>query len=157
IYREHALDSPELASMKKVIERLIESHAPYPALVLDRAYDIVMMNSAAERLRALTTNGRPPEKNLLRWTLSADGLRPFIVNFDEVASPLVRRLRREARSPAERAVLERIIDESLAGMVPVLAGPIAPAAAIEWQFGGVTVSTISTITTFGTSADVTLD
>lgn len=159
IYRERALDSPELAAIRRVIARLIESHAPYPALVLDRAYDIVMMSSAAERLRALTAPGRAPATNLLRWLLASDGLRPFITNFDEVASSLVRRLRREARSPAERATLDRIVRESLAdASIDIGApGPVIPAIAVEWRFGDVEVSTISTITTFGTTADVTLD
>lgn len=159
IYREHALDSPELAAMRRVIARLIESHAPYPAIVLDRAYDIVMANSAAERLRTLTASGRPPATNLLRWILASDGLRPYLANFDEVASMLVRRIRREARSPAERATLDRIVRESLAdASIDVDApGPVMPVVAVEWRFGGVAISTISTITTFGTTADVTLD
>lgn len=159
MYRERSLESAELAAIRAILARLIESHAPFPTIVLDGAHEIVMMNSAAARLRKLTANGGPEETNLLRWLLSPGGLRPFITNWEHVASHVVRRVRREMRSPAERATLERLIEQSLAGTPLDTSGPPAapPLIAVQWRFGDATLSTMSAITTFGTSADITLD
>jgi transcriptional regulator with XRE-family HTH domain len=159
MYREHTFDSPELASIRRVVGTLIESHAPFPALVLDRAYDIVMVNSAAAKLGMLTADGGVPETNLLRWLLSPNGLRPFMTNWHDVASHIVRRLRRETRSRVEQVALERVIGEALAGVVldTTAHAATAPLVAIQWRFGDVSLETISTITTFGTSADIALD
>lgn len=159
MYREHAFDSPELAAVRGVVARLIESHAPFPALVLDRHYDIVMVNSATAKLSHLTTGGGPAPSNLLRWLLEPSGLRPFIVNWRDVASHIVRRLRRETRSRVERATLEKLIAQSLDGaeLDASASASSAPIVAVEWRFGDVSLRTLSTITTFGTSADIALD
>ena len=163
VYAERRLDDAELAPVREALERFLTAHLPYPALVLDRRFDIVLANEA---LGALTDGVAPwllePPANALRATLHPDGLAPRIANLAEWSAHLLHRLRREAAVTGDPA-LEELHAELVAYPGVCAEPPPADALAaagillpLELAMGGRTLSFLSTVTTFGTAADVTL-
>ncbi len=98
VYRETALDAPEMAHVKSVLQFILERHEPYGAVVLDRHWNVLMANKGMERFYPFIADpaaGGTPT-NVMRLTFHPQGFRPYIVNWPEVAAPLLQRLQREA-------------------------------------------------------------
>src|SRR6185503_8065774 len=49
VYRETGLEAPEMAQAKKAVDLILGHQEPYPAVVMDRYWNIVRTNGAAER------------------------------------------------------------------------------------------------------------
>ena len=85
-YPQHGLDEPELASVRAALRQVLRGHEPYPAVVINRWWDLVDGNAA---LGALIAGCAPellePPVNVLRLSLHPDGLAPRIVNLGPVA------------------------------------------------------------------------
>lgn len=160
-FGERSLDDPAMAGARKAIELVLTAHEPWPALVVDRHWNLVMANAG---VAALMTDVAPallgPQANVLRLALHPDGLRPRIVNFAEWRHHLLERLRRQTE-----AVEDRILHDLLAELQTYPPPPNSDAAPAS--LGGVAVplrlmagarilSFISTTTVFGTALDVTL-
>jgi transcriptional regulator with XRE-family HTH domain len=162
-YGERPLASEEMAPVREALERFLRAHEPYPALVLDRHWNLVLANEAiAPLLEGIADHLLDPPTNALRATLHPDGMAPRIVNFDEWSAHLVHRLRRELALTGD-AELEALLDEVLTYPgVRSAPPPLAAAAAaeivlpVQLQAAGGRLSFFSTVTTFGTAADVTL-
>jgi transcriptional regulator with XRE-family HTH domain len=159
-YPERSLDDAELAPVRRALERFLAAHEPYPALVVDRRWNIVLANDA---LRFLTDRIAPwllePPANALRATLHPEGMAPHILNFDEWSGHLVQRLRREVALTGDGA-LEELLVEVLT-FPGVREAPLVDAAAeillpLQLRHGDAQLSFFGTVTTFGTPADVTL-
>jgi transcriptional regulator with XRE-family HTH domain len=154
----------ELGAAREAIDRILAAHEPYPALALDRHFDMV----AANRAIALLVDGvadpalLEPPANVLRLSLHPDGLAPRIRNLAAWRGHLLRRLENDlARSGDTRLIALR--GELLALPVPEPAGPAGAEAALadlavplELVVGDVLLRFISTTTVFGTPTDVTL-
>ena len=164
LYFETDLEAPEMAQLRRAIELILQHQEPYPAFALDRHWNIRMANQAAARCTRFLLGAEPNEQNMLRLVMQPTGLRPVLVNWQEIAGDLIRHLQAHiAASPADEraAVLLR----------EVLAYPGVPAGLGSREIGMLTtplLTTIfrkddvelrffSTITTFGTPRDVTLE
>lgn len=105
-YRDEPLDGPEAASLKRAVELVLRAVEPNGAVACDRAWNVLAMNDGAARLFAAFADleSAPPDvmKNVLVATLHPRGLRPAIVNFEEVAALTLERAR-AARTHARRA------------------------------------------------------
>lgn len=162
-YGERPLDSQEMAPVREALERFLTAHEPYPALVLDRHWNLVLANGAiAPLLEGVAPELLEPPANALRATLHPDGMAPQILNFDEWSAHLVHRLRREIALTGDTE-LDHLLAEVLTyPNVRSEPPPVAAAAAAEivlplhLRHGSGRLSFFSTLTTFGTAADVTL-
>ena len=98
MFRESTLDDPELAAVRTAVDAILKQQEPYPAVVMNRRWDIVATNGAAARFFGMLLDGRTPPAPpmVLRLMFHPDGLRPFVENWDAVAQALVRRVHREA-------------------------------------------------------------
>ena len=78
MFRESTLDDPELAPVRTAIDAILKQQEPYPAVVMNRRWDIVATNGAASRFFGLLLGGRTPRGagNVLRLMFHPDGLRP---------------------------------------------------------------------------------
>ena len=99
LYPEHSLDEPELASVRVALRQILTGHEPYPALVVNRWWEMLDSNTAV----ALLTEGCAPELlvppvNVLRVSLHPDGMAPRIVNLPEWRAHILERLRRQAHT-----------------------------------------------------------
>jgi transcriptional regulator with XRE-family HTH domain len=166
-YAESALDAPALAAVRDALEAILGQQEPYPALVMDRSWDIRHTNGAARRFFAFLHNGHdgepPGPPNVLRRMFHPDGVRPHVTNWPEVAEALVARVRREALGGVTDERAQRILDEVLhyPGVPATLrtldaTRPSLPIVPIRYTRDGLRFGFFSTVTTLGTPQDVTL-
>jgi transcriptional regulator with XRE-family HTH domain len=162
VFAQRPLDDEAMALARSAVERFLAAHEPYPAVALDRAWNIVAANSAV----AWLTDDVAPELlaspiNALRATLHPDGMAPRIVNFAEWSGHLLERLRGQIELTAD-AESQALYDE-LADYPNVRTEPPAGDAShrvllpLQLRLGAHTLSFFSTVTTFGTPLEVTLE
>lgn len=160
LYPERALDAQAMQTARDALERILAHQEPYPAMVLDRSWNIVMRNAANERIvsRCLGPAGLS-EPNFLRLMFSP-GMRPRIKSWRATGAYLMARLRREA-SAAPGSPSEALLHELQPHAPPIhIASDIdlTPTAPLEIQLDdGAVLRLFNTLTTFGTPQDVTLE
>lgn len=166
-YAQTDLDAPELTTIRGALRQVLVSHEPFPALVVDRHWNVVDMNAGVGLLIAgVDAALLAPPVNALRLSLSPDGLAPRIANLVEWSGHLLTRLRREVLLTGD-AELSALFDElaSYPGVAdrhegiaaeapPALAVPLRLRLAPGSETGELVF--VSTVTTFGTALDVTL-
>ncbi len=165
-YTERGLDTEGMASVKTALQRLLDAHDPYPGLVLDRQWNVVLANHAATRLAALVPQHlQGPTLNVFRASLHPDGLAAHTVNFAEWASCLLDTLRRAVASTGDAALVAleqevlgypnlQSISRGVDGGVAQRPALLVPCV-LDLPVGR--VSLFTTITTFGTPRDITLE
>src|SRR5687767_10777911 len=107
-FPERALDAPELSPARRVIDMILKGHEPFPALAVDRHWNLVAHNAATGPfLAGVAAHLLAPPVNVLRLSLHPEGLAPRIVNLAEWKTHLVERLRdqHEASGDAELLAL----------------------------------------------------
>lgn len=162
-YRRNSLTDESLAPVQQALVRILENHNPYPAFVLDWEWNILQMNQAQLKLSTLIKDAKPdfePSSNLIDLVFSEQGFKPMIKNFDEVASHLIQRLRKEHAYYQDRQseLLTRV--ERTWGY-PInasrsLTQPTSPIINLTISLGTHTLSLFSTLATFGTPVDITV-
>ncbi|MDQ7807587.1 helix-turn-helix transcriptional regulator [Amycolatopsis sp. A133] len=166
-YPESALDAPSLAAVREALEAILTQQEPFPALVMDRSWDIRHTNTAARRFFAFLRDGQaeqpPGPANVLRRMFHPDGVRRHVTNWPEVAEALVRRARREAIGGVLDERAQRILGEVLGypGVPSHLrvvdaTAPVLPIVPIRYERDRRRFDYFSTVTTLGTPQDVTL-
>ena len=161
-YSRTPLDDDSMARVRASLQRMLDAHDPYPGVVIDRCWNVVLANRAANVLVAVVPEHvRQPAMNVFRICLHPDGLAAQTVNFGEWAGYLLRQIRRTVvlTGDAELAALE---DEVLAYPNVAAVSRVAPddqALLVPFvvDLGGRRLSMFTTLTTFGTPRDVTLE
>ena len=97
-YGERDLSAPEVADAKRAIDLLLRRHEPFPAIVTDRRWNVMQANRAAVRLMTMLLGEERMTRplNHMRMFLAPDELRPFVVDWPDVAAALLARARHEA-------------------------------------------------------------
>jgi transcriptional regulator with XRE-family HTH domain len=160
-YRELGLDDEALADARAAIDRILESHEPMPAVVMDPQWNLLRTNRGAIELfgSMLDLGSLPQPANVLDLVFDHDGLRPFIAGWDAFARSLLERARREAVGGMPDGELADRLARFGAMLAPRetpsprLLGPLVP---IELVIGGRPRCYFSTVTTLGTPCDITL-
>lgn len=94
-YSERSLDNASMTRVQTSLRRLLDAHDPYPGMVVDRAWDIVLANRAARALVAgLPADLLEPPLNVFRIGLHPNGLAARTLNFAEWATYLLSELHR---------------------------------------------------------------
>lgn len=161
VHSEQTLDSPDMDAARSAIEAVLKGHDPFPALAVDRLWNLVAANESATSLLAGASPALLiPPVNVLRLSLDPNGLAPMIVNLSEWRRHLLHRVRGEAATSGDEA-LARLHDELAAMPAPASRGPPGPVAGIAVPLilrtsEGKALSLLSTTTVFGTANDVTL-
>lgn len=168
-YAERKLDAPELKQIGAALDRALAQQEPFPAVIVDRIYNLVRANDAALTLLgtlldpaalAPPADGKP--HNLVRLLVRPDGLKPAVENWDETVIWILRRLRAEALAegaPAGdrfMAELLAIPDVARLAHTPREEGDYPPALTIHFRAGTARLSLFSMIATVGTPLDVAL-
>ena len=166
IYRESRLDAPEMAQFRRALDFILRQQEPYPAIVLDRYWNILLANEGTGRfmgvfMEAAEIEGLGPP-NAMRLIFHPQALRHYIVNWEPTAAALIQWLHRDLLRSAD-AGMRLLLDELLAYPgVPRnwrtldLDAPTAPFLAIEMQKGEAHLRFFTTLTTLGTPYDITL-
>ena len=164
IYGDRSLQDPTLTSAMSALERLLRAHEPYPALIVDRHWNIVAANQAlGPLLDGVAPELLKPPANALRISLHPRGLAPSIVNLGEWRQHLLDRLRRQfriCRDPALDVLLRELSDypfdssEQAKDSHDYLANEIAVPLRLRTPSG--VLSFLSTVTVFGTPIEIEL-
>ena len=164
VYRETPLDAGPMAPVRAALDKILASHEPFPAVIVDRTWDSVAANDPALRMlsEGVAAELLAPPVNALRVSLHPEGLAPRIVNFAEYGGHLMTRLHRQAilaADPALAALHEEL--RGYPGVSEVATTAVDPAALLFVPLvlrlsDEVTLSFFSTLATFGTALDVNL-
>lgn len=166
IYPRRQLDADAMHPIRNALERMLAAHEPFPAVVVDRAWNVVMVNRAVASLFDLiggmqTLAERVGGANMLRITLHPEGMRPFIQNFAEFAAHLLARSAHEALDhPELNDILKQVLrypDLPLKGRQVDTSSPLMPILPMQLKVGEAELNLFSTIACFGTPLDVTAD
>lgn len=144
------------APFRAAISRLLESHEPYPAFVLNRWWDVVDANEAARRLFPGTTE-RP--QNAVEAFLAPGGMREIIENFAEVAGMYLRRLQAEVAEASDERSLQ-LLARAKHLLADVDLGTDTSDGLVicpRLRLGDHVVSTATMVARFGATREVTLD
>ncbi len=157
-YSEQPLDAPSLTRVEAALRRMLRQNEPYPAVVMDRHWNVLQANDAAPRFFGCFVDvaARQGPRNLLHLLFDPDGLRPFLIGWPATARMLLARVHREALGRVIDATTRQLLDD-LEGYPGVgtaghaldadLSSPIIP---LSFSKGGVTLRYFSLITTVGT-------
>jgi transcriptional regulator with XRE-family HTH domain len=162
-FRESALDSASLSAVTEAMQAILEKQEPFPAVAMNRRWDIVTHNRAAGDLFARLLDGRqvPGPANVLRLMFHPEGVRRAVEQWEAVAAALIARVHREATEGVLDAEGRALLDEILAypGVPPRLTPaeftPLSPVLPIGFTLGGRSLRFFSAVTVIGTPQDVT--
>jgi transcriptional regulator with XRE-family HTH domain len=161
LYRETSLDEPEMVPVRAAVDRMLDHHEPYPAVVLDRYWNVTQTNAPAAAMFAFLLAGVDTEEpsNVVRLIFGP--LRPYVSNWDELAPALLQRVHREAvggvPDPQTRALLDEVLalpDIPERWRTPDFGSPLVPVVPVRFVRDGVSVHYFSMVTTVGTPQDI---
>ena len=164
-YSQAAWNSSQMQSVTRALERIVRQNEPFPAMVMDRYWNVLMMNESAPRFfsRFIDLSQRTGPSNILHLVFDPKGMRPFVDNWDELASGLIHRIHCEA--------VGRVIDEGTKELLAALrtypgvrtddranqrsdTGPITLMIPISFRKGDTVLNYFSMVTTVGTPQTV---
>src|SRR4029453_969045 len=163
VFGERSLEESEMAPVREALERFLAAHEPYPAVVVDRHWNVVAWNRGGDYVNTnVAPEPRAPPANALRIALHPEGLAPQISNLADWSGFLLARLRREIEATGDPE-LEALYEE-LAGYsgVPAerdLADVPTPNEIMlkhELRLDDTDLALFCTFSTFGTARDLTL-
>jgi MmyB-like transcription regulator ligand binding domain len=165
LYREAGLASEAATQVRAAVERMLEAHEPYPAVVMDRHWNVINVNSAASAFFSWLLSDRKLEApaNVIRLMFDPDGLRAFVRNWEDIAEALVQRVHREAVGGFPDAETVALLEEALGHpgvppewRLPDFSTPPLPVVPVEWEKDGLALTYFSAVTTLGTPQDAML-
>ncbi|MFB8279114.1 helix-turn-helix domain-containing protein [Nocardia colli] len=157
VYRHRAPDDPELARAQDAVRRVLDLHEPFPALAVDRRWNLLFANAAA---RVFFDEVDPdllrPPVNMMRIGLHPNGFGDRLLNAQQVRGFLLPRLARQAADP-ELRVLYNELSAYHPTVEPTPIDPADVALPIRIRHRDTELCFFNTITTFGAPFDITLD
>jgi transcriptional regulator with XRE-family HTH domain len=98
-YPEHSLDEPELTRLRAALRQILTGHQPYPALVVNRWWEMLDANPAvAVLIEGCAPELLTPPVNVLRASLHPDGMAPRIINLPQWRAHILERLHRQVQN-----------------------------------------------------------
>ncbi|RJT31430.1 XRE family transcriptional regulator [Mesorhizobium waimense] len=125
MFSESAWDSAEMTSVTNALTRMLRQHEPFPALVMDRYWNVLMTNESAPRFFGcfIDMAARRGPRNMLHLMFDPLGMRPYVANWPDVARSLFERVYRES--------IGRVIDEKTKDLLAELLA--YPDVKSEWK------------------------
>ena len=167
IYRETRLEAPAMAQARRALDFILRQQEPYPALVLDRHWNVLDVNEGSGRVQqafldaAAVAELGPP--NAMRLMFHPRAFRPYIVNWEATAASLIQWLHRDALSgfadTETRALLQELLsypDVPRHWRTLDLEASTAPFLPIEFSKDELSLRYFTTLTSLGTPHDITL-
>lgn len=168
VFSDQDLNAPGMTMIKEALEHLLQSHMPYPAVVFDHEYYLVMANEAMQELmgRMVELGAQfPARPNFLLATFDNRAIKPFVGDWETIACHMLQRVYHEHLAGPFRDQPNRLLEHALTlPDVPktwkshVVEHLDYPAIPFTLNLGDQQLrifSTIATIATIGTPLDVT--
>lgn len=163
VYPLEPLSSPQLATVDRALSSMLDQHLPFPAVVMNRAWDLQRTNEGAVHLfgRLLHPDPLPERVNVLRAIIEPGPVRNSVANWRTLAPALLERTRREA--------VGGVLDARTAGIVAELGArpdvrdavasadtaTVGPVIDVCFDVDGTRLSFLSVVSTIGSPIDVT--
>ncbi len=157
------VDAPELAQVRGAIDYMLAQQEPFPAVAVDRRWNLLQANKGAVRLVEFLVGPLAPGAavNLADALVGPDALRPYLANWEDVVRYFVRTVEADAAmdGTAETAALlarllgYRDVRAILRDPINDAGGPVLP---MHFRKGDVSLQLFTAIATLGTPQDVTL-
>src|SRR5690606_5662284 len=160
-YPETPFDAEAVAPVRDAVGRLLEAYSPFPALAVDRLWNVVAANAPLmSLLSGVPAELLSPAPNALRLAMHPEGIAPRIANFGEWSGHLMHRLERQIELTADPE-LEALREEMLGYLERRPAQRREPqphelAVPLQLDLPEGRLSLLSTMTVFGSPVDVTL-
>jgi transcriptional regulator with XRE-family HTH domain len=163
-YRETNLGTPALSRVKRAIDFMLELQEPYPAFLMNRHWEVLMVNRAALRVNRFLLGRDSAHTNVMRQFFDPTDFRQVVVNWEEVAGELVRYLHADIVAAPTDTKNRELLDELL--KYPDVPSRFrlrdldltpSPLLTTIMKRGDQELRFFSTITTFASSRDVTLE
>jgi transcriptional regulator with XRE-family HTH domain len=166
LYRTRMLDDPQMAQVMGAVRMMLSAHEPFPALALDRAWNVLIANRPFEALTALLgpdiwERVGDGERNLMRLFFHPQGIRSLVTNWAAVGPLLWQRATREAHELGG-ADMQAVLDELAPFQEPeilwsAMDSALLPVVPFKLALGEQRIALFAVIATFGTAQDVTTD
>lgn len=167
-FRASQLDDDVLVHLRRAIDHVLAQQEPFGALVLDGRWNILRMNRGAQRVfrhfAPTTPDGAAAAANLFLGLVHPEALRPYLVNWSEVAGHLVARLHHEIAARPGDDELARLRARVLAlpgvpaeWRIPAPGRAVPPFVSAHLRSPTLDVRVFSMLTSIGTPLDVTAD
>ena len=163
VWRETELGAPELADIRAALDYIMAQQEPYPAVAVDRHWNLLRANDGAVRLVEFLVGPLAPgaKVNLADALVGPGVLKPFLLNWPEVVRYFLRSVEADAAADGAEetaALLKRLrgyegVRAALAAPVPE---PTAPVLPMHFRKDGTSLRLFTTIATLGTPQDITL-
>jgi transcriptional regulator with XRE-family HTH domain len=164
VWRQTDLAAPELGEVSRALDFMLAQQEPFPAVAVDRHWNLLRANSGAVRLVEFLVGPLAPDTpvNLADALVAPDVLRPHLQNWPEVIRYFIRSVEADAATdgtPETAALLERLLGYD--GVAAAIEAPPAefaatPVLAMRFRKGTAELSLFTTIATLGTPQDITL-
>ena len=158
-HRDPGFATSERERIDAALRVLLDHHEPYPATVLDRAWNLRLANRATARTLGPFLSTRPVAPiNVMALCFDPEGLRPAIANWDDLAPTLLARLHSELRQAPQNEALRalRLRIESFPGVPAAAAletaGP--PVFPLRLRRGSLALDLVTLVATLGTTPDI---
>ena len=164
VWRERDLNAPDLAEIRDALDYMLAQQEPFPAVVVDRRWNLLQANRGAVQLVEFLTGPIAPGSriNLADALVGPDVLRPHLVNWAEVAGYFIRTVEADAAADGSietAELLERLLSYEAARSLLKARAPAPPAGpvlAMHFRKGDTSLRLFTTIATLGTPQDVML-
>ncbi len=163
LYSEAAWDALEMQSVTRALERILRQQEPFPAIVMDRHWNVLMTNDSAPRLFGcfIGLSAWKGPRNMLHLLFDPDRMRPFVANWEEAAKSLLQRVHREAVGGVTDEKTKELLAALLAypnipaaWSLPLPAAPALPMIPLSFLKDSRVLNYFSMVTTVGTPQTV---
>jgi transcriptional regulator with XRE-family HTH domain len=164
VWRESDLGAPALAQVRAALDFILAQQEPYPAVAVDRRWNLLRANAGAGRLVDFLVGPLPPGApvNLADALVAPNVLRPYLENWAEVVRYFIRSVEADAAADGTAetaALLERLVGyEGVRGAMSAASTDAAASPILPMRFrkGDISLRLFTTIATLGTPQDITL-
>ena len=161
-WRETELGAPEFAAVNGALDYMMAQQEPYPAVVVDRRWNLLRANNGAVRLVEFLVGPLAPgtRVNLADALVAPGVLKPFLTNWPEVVRYFIHSVEADAAADGTKeaaALLVRLrgyegVREAVARAPPPPSAPVLP---MHFRKGNTSLKLFTTIATLGTPRDIT--
>src|SRR5450432_855143 len=164
VWRQTDLAAPELGEVSHALDYMLAQQEPFPAVAVDRHWNLLRANSGAVRLVEFLVGPLAPGTpiNLADALVAPDVLRPHLLNWADVVRYFVRSVEADAAADgtAETAALHQRLLSYQGVRAAINAVPtelaMTPVLPMHFRKGNTSLRLFTTIATLGTPQDVTL-
>jgi transcriptional regulator with XRE-family HTH domain len=159
VWRQTDLAAPELADVSRALDSMLAQQEPFPAVAVDRHWNLLKANAGAVRLVEFLVGPLPPDTpvNLADALVAPDVLRPHLLDWPEVVRYFIRSVEADAAAdgtPETAALLKRL--RGYDGVAAAVEAAVTPVLPMRFRKGNTELSLFTTIATLGTPQDITL-